>query len=468
MTNINFGDYKNCEPVSNADPVRNYRTISPSLKQDIIEQSKKMRDRFTFESSPEYSNLEETLKTNNPSVDYQLYDNVESCSHKDNEDIEELIDDNQYEVYQNVDVPTITISESDSSQQRKLKPPVPPKPPKSKNGDILSDESEKEFSKKSNTFTKDIKQQQIMLEIKCKLGLKESNSLNCIDSYKPNDKKVFPFRKLSDSVSLNTAINLPDDEKVKKISPLSDDLYMPMDKVSSLPTNIENKQNPRKKVFSDASEYDFAGKYCHHSKNETINDSMYVPMDRRKQFQNRRSIPDLSKHCVSVHTKGDHCCIYEPLDYLYHYELNPNALRNNAHPFIRTKERANSIPCICQGHDGVTPKINPKREKKKDVDASQLIYYSCEDIYVQITKDYCSANDSQKDEETEQLPNDINKHTEVNVLDDAIQSGNVVFKPFNENPSVTEPENKRNSVSKKILVLKKKFDQVKVLFTDWQ
>lgn len=435
--------------MSNADNIRQYKTLSPLLKKDIIEVSKQFRERSN------------TYTINHDSVDGNkmpddIYVNQTEIGHFGNKNFESGIDE-EFELYQNLEPPR-KISDDTSPTFSKKKPKPPPKPRKHKKckaqGNVLGNHSSKEKHNKSNKGSSNISKQICMFESKDDKSVIKASALVSTDT---------------ENVYMNT-LNLPDDEKAKKRCPDTEDLYMPMDKCASITSYVQmdNNKYDRKKVISDTQlEYRIYGDTSN-AKVKQTEKNKYTCMDRRKQFEmSRRTNPDISKLCASLHTKGDNVCMYERLDYLYVYDLNPDALRMNAHPFIRRKEKATSIPCLCPGHDGISPKINPKKDKTKDVDASQLVYYSCEDIYVHFdnNKVYSSLSD------LSQIENRNIRESVVSNIDasgNALAGKNVVFKPFADETPKTDKEKTKTAFSKKMSVIKKKFDQMKVLFTDWE
>lgn len=441
--------------MSNAETVRNCSTLTPSLKKDIIEASQQYRERsfsYSTNNKEAYLSVETQLVYVN-----QLQIRRSSREHCENDDDQEL------ELYENLESSFRSSSDDSSSVQYKRKPKPLPKPMISKTSipnlnDELLNELSKSISKKVG-----------LLKSKDRQFVETNDtSLDIVDSNMDIGKKD-PIRKLSDiALYANTFMNLPDDEKAKKNDPASEVIYMPMDKHSYTASYVEmneHENEKRKHVFlntqaiSSAADYDNI-KYV--NKFDLVGINQYVCMDHRKLHQMRRSIPDnLSKHCESIHTKGDCVCIYEPLDYMYIYELSPDALQKNSHPFIRRKEKANSIPCLCSGHDGIAPKIKARKKIKNELDKSQLLFYSAEDIYVDFNKKETPKSDlknTDKSHEESKLA-DVVKNDNVSNHTTMTSEDFLSFKPFNTVVSGN---------SRKLTVFKKKVEQIKNLFTDWE
>lgn len=160
-----------------------------------------------------------------------------------------------------------------------------------------------------------------------------------------------------------------------------------------------------------------------------------------------------------VHTRGDLGCLYEPLDYSYIYELNPRTYRGNYHPFIKTKQKAKPMPCYC--HEDPEREAKVQRKLNGQLGGSQLVYYSCEDIYVSMkNKDdiYTSLND---------LSIYGNKQMDEVVDNNADYEGRVLHKFEDGDFNVPDHDKAATMDSKMSCLLKKKLTQVKQLLADW-
>lgn len=96
---------------------------------------------------------------------------------------------------------------------------------------------------------------------------------------------------------------------------------------------------------------------------------------RDKKLVRNLSIPNcfmIGEKPKSMHERGVSGCIFESYDYLY--ELNPRTVRENVHPFIKKKEKATPIQCVCRDLRKLKKKVKP------GIDNSQMLYYSCENM----------------------------------------------------------------------------------------
>ncbi|KOB70264.1 Ankyrin repeat and sterile alpha motif domain-containing protein 1B, partial [Operophtera brumata] len=79
---------------------------------------------------------------------------------------------------------------------------------------------------------------------------------------------------------------------------------------------------------------------------------------RDKKMTRNLSIPNcfmVGEKPKSMHVRGVSGCLFESYDYLYIYELNPRTLRENVHPFIKKKEKATPMPCVCRDLSKTAP-----------------------------------------------------------------------------------------------------------------
>lgn len=153
----------------------------------------------------------------------------------------------------------------------------------------------------------------------------------------------------------------------------------------------------------------------------------------------------------SSHLRGDDGCIYGSLDQLYIYALNPNALRENVHPFIKTKEDAGPVFCHC-------PKNTSKIEKASDRD----VFYSCEDINI-----YTNINPI--------IENNKSTDVDSNIKDENYPG--YVFERFDKKASSdnadkdikkdTNTSITNSSFKKTGCVFRKKLKHLGQLFLDW-
>lgn len=201
------------------------------------------------------------------------------------------------------------------------------------------------------------------------------------------------FKKVEEGIYENTQTftnNISDDEKVKNA--YSDDpeldttpTYFPM-----IGLRLQHQR----------STINVCGHSCDNI--DTYDDVSYVKMEGKTIRDRRLSNPVyLSMERLktdSFHLKGDVGCLYGSNEYLYIYEINPKTLRGNAHPFIRKKEKASPMPCYCHEDPKKEEKMF-RKNKPKQSSGSQLVFYSCEDIYVPMNREdiYSSLNDLKND-----------------------------------------------------------------------
>ncbi|KAJ8728653.1 hypothetical protein PYW07_006349 [Mythimna separata] len=139
-----------------------------------------------------------------------------------------------------------------------------------------------------------------------------------------------------------------------------------------------------------------------------------------------------------VHIRGDIGCIYEATDYSYIYAVHPGACHGK--PFTKTKEKANPQPCYCHEDPEREAKIQKKLNSRFcPVGGSQNVYYSCEDIYVSMTK---------------------NKET-------VVENEEKLFKFDGSDFNQTDQEKSATMDTKSSSVLKKKLTLIKQLIVDW-
>lgn len=297
---------------------------------------------------------------------------------------------------------------------------------------------------------------------------------DCVDSLYVN-KFVAADQTNYDAGNIyeNLSQNLPDDEKVKSESKqnsiiTTDYISMNGKQKFNPPTEITYTDYDKNKTYDVPVEN--LKTLCEMS--ETDNTLGYIQMVN-KDHHKRMSNPDIST-CQSktdlVHLRGDMNCIYGSLDYLYIYELNPGTLRGNVHPFTRTKHKANPMPCYCHEDPDREKKIQ-KRIKGRGLGGSQLVYYSCEDIYEPMKNNegiYTSLND---------LSGFSNRRNAENVQSLSNVSPNCVdefegkvFRKFTDEPPAptgSSDSNKASMCDDKISIIKKKTMQAKQFFFDW-
>lgn len=233
----------------------------------------------------------------------------------------------------------------------------------------------------------------------------------------------------------NVSRNLPDDAKVKSKS---------MDLLDAPPGDSYVIMGSFKSLARQRSTINFDGSSCD---NLDIYDTSYVTMNG-KTHHKRKSNPDyVSMNRLksdSVHVRGDVGCLYGSLDYMYIYELNPKSIRGNEHPFIKKKEKATPMPCYC--HEDLNKDVKMLQKNKcKQKSGSQLVYYSCEDIYG--TYNGCKNGSTVKKE---------NEEDQYETFPD--RRG--LTASYQGQLDSIEP---RHSGS----LLKKKYTQVKQLISDW-
>lgn len=272
----------------------------------------------------------------------------------------------------------------------------------------------------------------------------------------------------TDNIYENLSQNLPDDEKVKTElfdikNNSSTNMYMSMDGYRPFQCNTTIADS----VCDKNETYDIVLEDVNNiSENiENNTDLSYVTMTPNKQPLKRMSNPDYvsCQHKTDlVHLRGDVGCLYGSLDYLYIYEINPGTIRGNCHPFTKTKQKANPMPCYC--HED--PDRNMKIQRKingRGLGGSQLVYYSCEEIYVPMQNKediYTSLNDL-----SSKRINDADENAKC-VVDYSVD-GKVLFK-FDDD-ELNEPNQYKAATmdSKMTYILKKKMTQVKQLIADW-
>ncbi|CAB3251632.1 unnamed protein product [Arctia plantaginis] len=195
------------------------------------------------------------------------------------------------------------------------------------------------------------------------------------------------FKKVEEGIYENVTQNISDDEKVKNA-------YSDGPELDTSPTYFP--MMGLKRLHHQRSTINVCGHSCDNI--ETYDDAAYVKMEGKMVRDRRLSNPVyLSMERLktdSFHLKGDVGCLYGSNEYLYIYEINPKTLRGNAHPFIRKKERASPMPCYCHEDPKKEEKMFQKN-KPKQSSAGQLVFYSCEDIYVPMNREdiYSSLND---------------------------------------------------------------------------
>ncbi|CAH1634785.1 unnamed protein product [Spodoptera littoralis] len=160
-----------------------------------------------------------------------------------------------------------------------------------------------------------------------------------------------------------------------------------------------------------------------------------------------------------VHLRGDIGCIYEPPEYLYIYEINPQTYRGNVHPFTKKKQKAKPMPCYCHEDPDREEKIRERINRARHSDGSQLLYHSCQDIYVAMKSKegiYSSLNDLSTDR-------DIGSNERIDVNDASV----VQRYDNNENNESNENIESNQDQTRVTGILKKKMTHFKQLFVDW-
>lgn len=167
-------------------------------------------------------------------------------------------------------------------------------------------------------------------------------------------------------------------------------------------------------------------------------------MDWRKLKQRTPNNPNTA----SCHMKGDRGCYYERMDSTYIYSINPHCETGNAPPFLKTKEKTDPLPCFC-----------PKNGRGTQRQADKEIFFSCEDIYVNVcSKIECSAGGTiDADNADDPIFRDIVDSTLVE--DDNISC--YIEKFHNDNEDTDSDSRSSDSL------FRKKILQLKRFLTDW-
>lgn len=224
--------------------------------------------------------------------------------------------------------------------------------------------------------------------------------------------------------------NVPDDVKVKMSDNFGVAGYVAMKR-------IETK---RRKSASDVLNND-----------NKLNMSTYATMHAVKKIDNwsKRNLRIYKPNTESCHIKGDEGCIYGRMDPMYIYSINPDCVTGNAPPFLRTKEKTDPLPCFCPKNAWGTQRL-----------AEKEVFFSCEDIYVNVCSMIeCSrvSNDTIVDNTDDPIFRDIVDSTRVD--DDDVS---YIIEKF-ENEDEGSDTDSRSSDS----LFRKKILQLKRFLTDW-
>lgn len=236
----------------------------------------------------------------------------------------------------------------------------------------------------------------------------------------------------------NLRSNMPDDMKAHMYTgDTSESQYLPMQPI---------RRSLRKRFASDFVPTKFRTDVrTDRVINERISLSYdYVSVDELSDFNFKEknlprtlSIPNcfmFGESSRSMHLKGDLGCRHESDEYLYFYVLNPRTIRENVHPFIRKKEKATPMPCYCG-------------DTSTDVDNSQVLYFSCENMAGDDT-DYYSVD-------------------EVHLFNPIGTDNPTLTRLDESNASSSQQADNAQLEIRGTGMFKKKVNQFKQLITDW-
>lgn len=182
--------------------------------------------------------------------------------------------------------------------------------------------------------------------------------------------------------------------------PLPKPIIMRVNKINTIP-HIKIEQYSDESAFRERKgslQKRVTNENTEHS-NERCNSELYLSMGDFRPKLNKveleRTVSDDGCRSKSLsgsyHIKGSNGCVYGSSEEIY--SLNPDVYNRDVHPFIKCTKKTEDYPCFCQKKTAQNIEMVSNIRKS----SSDLVYYSCENIYDSLeNKEYSKQNEAKE------------------------------------------------------------------------